>query len=130
MVHLIGHVPRPQQPRVEVPMSCGENRIPRGGHDLSMNFLIQPEIFRQIAAEKGRLHLAMSGFQIADFRLGNIFAGEPSGERLKRADDLEQVLDIRQRQSHDPGAAIGKDLDQSFGGKYLQAPLEEGFSKR
>jgi hypothetical protein len=74
MIHLVRQVACPQQAGIEILVGPGQNWISRGGYNLGMNCLLSRKYSGQITPQKGRLHLAMNGVEIADFCVRNIFA--------------------------------------------------------
>ena len=78
-----------------------------------------------VAVQVEGVHVVMQPLDFGDFGIGDVFAGEPSCERLQAAHHVEQFGQIALAQLPHAGAAVGQQLDQSFRRQHLQ-----GFPQR
>lgn len=117
----IGRVANPANPSGEVGVSAPQRRVARGFDDLQMDQLIDVEIAVHIAVQVKPVHLIMQPLDLGDFGIGNVFAGQAPGKTFKPAHDIEQFGKIALAQLPNARAAVGQELDQSFGGQYFQS---------
>ena len=88
--------------------------------DLQVDQLIDAEIVVHIAVQVKSIHLIMQPLDLGDFGIGNVFAGQAPGKTFKAAHDVEQFGKIVLAQLPYARAAVGQELDQSFGRQYFQ----------
>ena len=77
-----------------------------------------------VAAQVVAIHLVMQPLDLGDFRVGDVFAGQPAGE-ASSPPITRTVREFALAELAHAGAAIRQQFDQSFGRQHLQ-----GFAQR
>src|SRR6202047_2410675 len=85
-----------------------------------MNLLVVPEIIRQGAPNKLRLHVVMNCLDLADLSFSNMQAGKPARERLEGTEYFKQVPDVFRRQLNHASTTVGQQLHQALMREHLQ----------
>src|SRR5260370_2042601 len=116
----IGRKPRAPKPPRMVRVGRGQSVIAVRRDNALMDQAVDPEIAVQVAAQIERVHRVMESFNFGDFLLGDAFAGEPAGQRLEAAHQVEKVANILLAEATYAGTALPQKLDQSFRSQNLQ----------
>ena len=73
-----------------------------------------------VAAQVKAVHLVVQPLDLRDLLVGDVFAGQPAGQAFEPAHHVEQFARVPLAQLPHPGAAVGQQIDQSFGRQHLE----------
>src|SRR5258707_293689 len=79
----IGGIAHPAYPSGEVGVSAKQRRVARRFQDLVVDQLVDAEIAVHVAVQVKTVHLVVQPLDLGDFVVGDVFAGQPSGQPFK-----------------------------------------------
>src|SRR6516165_6039 len=90
----IGRKPRAAEPTRVARICIRQCRVARRGYNALMDQSVDLEVVLELAAQIKRVHLMMQSFDFGNLLVGDTLAGEPAGQRLEAAHQIEKIANI------------------------------------